>query len=94
MSEELLEIAVAAARPAGALLLERFRGPATGLSAKTSRTDLVSDADRAAEALIVERIRRARPGDAILASESVACRPPTVSRDCFACCSGRYAPRC
>ena len=29
----------------------------------------MSDADRAAEALIVERIRRARPGDAILAEE-------------------------
>ncbi len=72
MSEELLEIAVAAARPAGALLLERFRGPATGLSAKTSRTDLVSDADRAAERLIAEAILGARPGDALVAEEGAA----------------------
>ena len=72
MSEELLEIAVAAARPAGALLLDRFRGPATGLSAKTSRTDLVSDADRAAEELIARTILDARPGDALVAEEGAA----------------------
>ena len=67
MSEELLDLAVAAAVPAGALLLERFRGPATGLSAKTSRTDLVSDADRAAEELIARTLLDARPGDALVA---------------------------
>ncbi len=69
MSDDLLALAESVAREAGALLLERFGGPATGISSKSSRTDLVSDADRAAEALIVERIRRARPGDAILAEE-------------------------
>ena len=69
MSADLLALAESVAREAGALLLERFGGPATGISSKSSRTDLVSDADRAAEALIVERIRRARPGDAILAEE-------------------------
>ena len=72
MSEELLELAVAAAVPAGALLLERFRGPATGLSAKTSRTDLVSDADRAAEELITRTLLDARPGDALVAEEGAA----------------------
>ena len=72
MSEELLEIAVAAALPAGALLLERFRGPATGLSAKTSRTDLVSDADREAEELLARAILDARPGDSLVAEEGAA----------------------
>lgn len=72
MSEELLELALAAALPAGTLLLERFREPATGLSAKTSRTDLVSDADRAAEQLIAGAILGARPGDALVAEEGAA----------------------
>jgi myo-inositol-1(or 4)-monophosphatase len=69
VSAGLLALAESVAREAGALLLERFGGPATGVSSKSSRTDLVSDADRAAEALIVERIHRARPGDAIVAEE-------------------------
>jgi myo-inositol-1(or 4)-monophosphatase len=69
VTEELLEVALAAALPAGALLLERFRGPATGLASKTSRTDLVSDADRAAEELVARTILDARPGDALVAEE-------------------------
>ena len=69
MSAELLELALAAARPAGELLLARAGGPASGLAAKTSSTDLVSDTDRAAEALIIATIRAARPGDAIVAEE-------------------------
>lgn len=72
MRAELLAIAEAAARSAGALLLERFREPATGVDAKTSRTDLVSDADRAAEALIARAILDARPGDALVAEEGAA----------------------
>ena len=71
MSEltELRDLAVRAAREAGALLLERFGGPASGLSAKSSRTDLVSDADRDAEALIVGMLRDARPDDGLIAEE-------------------------
>lgn len=74
MSRPATDPAVAAlarevAVSAGALLLERFGARATGVSTKSSLTDLVSDADRDAEALIVDAIRRARPGDAILAEE-------------------------
>ena len=65
----LLELASRAARAAGDLLAERGRAPATGVSAKSTRTDLVSDADRDAEALIVAVIRAERPGDAITAEE-------------------------
>ncbi len=68
--EGLLALAVDAARDAGALLLDRFGGPASGVDAKSTRTDLVSDADRDAEARILGAIRRARPDDRIVAEES------------------------
>jgi fructose-1,6-bisphosphatase/inositol monophosphatase family enzyme len=44
---EFLAIAEATARVAGATLLERFHGPAQGVTTKSSATDPVSDADRA-----------------------------------------------
>jgi myo-inositol-1(or 4)-monophosphatase len=66
----LLEIATAAAGAAGDLLLERFGRPATGVDRKSSATDMVSDADLDAEALIRELIRRERPDDAILGEEA------------------------
>ena len=69
MSQEILDLACEAARAAGALLLERVGRPVGGLAAKSSRTDLVSDADRDAEALLVGMIRAARPDDAIVAEE-------------------------
>jgi myo-inositol-1(or 4)-monophosphatase len=62
-------LAVDIARAAGELLLSRFGGPARGVETKSSRTDMVSDADRDAEALIVEMLSRARPGDGLLAEE-------------------------
>lgn len=69
MSDDLLALALTAARAAGDLLLERVGRPVSGLTAKTSRTDLVSDADRDAEALVVGMIRAARPDDTIVAEE-------------------------
>jgi myo-inositol-1(or 4)-monophosphatase len=62
-------LAEAAAREAGGFLVERFRRPASGVGAKSSATDLVSDADRNAEALLRERLLGARPDDAILGEE-------------------------
>ena len=62
-----LELAEGAARAAGAVLMERFGGPASGLGHKTSDTDLVSDADRAAEEVIRELLER--PGDGLIAEE-------------------------
>jgi myo-inositol-1(or 4)-monophosphatase len=49
--------------------MSRFRRPATGVDSKTSATDLVSDADRDAEALIRSRILETRPDDSILGEE-------------------------
>ncbi|HEY0387456.1 MAG TPA: inositol monophosphatase family protein [Gaiellales bacterium] len=67
--ELLLALAERAARAAGELLLDRFVRPATGVDRKSSATDMVSDADRDAEALIRELLRGERPGDAILGEE-------------------------
>ena len=66
---ELLDLAVGAARAAGDLLLERFRSPARGVETKSSSTDPVSEADRAAEALILSRLTQARPDDGVMAEE-------------------------
>lgn len=65
----LLALAVDAAQEAGDLLLGRFREPAQGVGRKSSTTDMVSDADRDAEALIRTRMSAARPEDAIIGEE-------------------------
>jgi len=62
-------LAEAVAREAGAQLRAAFRGPGVDVSAKSTPTDLVSEADRAAERLIRERLLAERPGDAILGEE-------------------------
>jgi myo-inositol-1(or 4)-monophosphatase len=64
-----LELAERVARAAGAVLIERFGGPAEGLGHKTSDTDLVSDADRAAERVIRELLEAERPQDGLIAEE-------------------------
>ena len=66
---ELLLLAESIAREAGALLREAFRGPELRISAKSTPTDLVSEADHAAEHLIRERITAARPDDGVLGEE-------------------------
>ncbi len=66
---DLRDLAVDVAQAAGALLLERFGGPARGLASKTTSTDLVSDADRDAEALITRLLRESRPDDGIVGEE-------------------------
>lgn len=66
---ELRDLAVRAAREAGSLLLERFKGPIEGVDTKSSPTDLVSDADRESEELLVGLITRERPEDGILSEE-------------------------
>jgi myo-inositol-1(or 4)-monophosphatase len=57
------------AEEAGLLLLERFGGPASGVERKSSRTDMVSDADRDAEELVRTMLARERPDDGLLAEE-------------------------
>lgn len=76
MTAELLELALDLARRAASLLLDARARPSGGVDTKTSTTDLVSDADRASEELIVSGILAARPDDAVLAEEG-ASRPGT-----------------
>jgi myo-inositol-1(or 4)-monophosphatase len=66
---ELHELAERVAREAGVQLLEAFAGPAVGVEAKSTPTDLVSAADKAAEELILSRISAARPDDGFLGEE-------------------------
>jgi len=49
-------------------------GPARGLERKSSSTDLVSDADRDAERLIADLIRRERPDDGVVGEEGADSR--------------------
>ncbi len=57
---------------AGELLLERYTGPARGVEAKSTATDLVSEADRVSEEAVKELLARERPDDGLLAEEGSA----------------------
>ena len=66
--DDCRRVAEEAARLGGRELLRRF-GDHGRVDYKTASTDLVSEADRASEARIVELLRARRPGDGILAEE-------------------------
>jgi myo-inositol-1(or 4)-monophosphatase len=68
-TSELRALAEAVAREAGALLRAAFEGPELRVSVKSTPTDLVSEADHAAERLIRDRIAAARPDDGVLGEE-------------------------
>lgn len=66
----LLEVAVAVCETAGSLLLERFLGDrGQGVAVKSTPTDLVSEADLAAERAIAQRLAQLRPQDGVLGEE-------------------------
>lgn len=69
--DHLLAAAVAAAERAGAVLAARF-GDVRSIERKGSAIDLVTDADRAAEAAAIEAIRERYPDHAVLAEEGGA----------------------
>jgi len=66
---ELCALATTAARAAGALLLSGLDELRTDVQTKSSLTDMVSEMDRAAESLIVERLLGARPSDGMVGEE-------------------------
>jgi 3'(2'), 5'-bisphosphate nucleotidase len=70
--ERELRVAVAVAREAGALILEHYEGPLR-VEQKFYDDDIepVTQADRVANQLIVERLTREFPNDGILAEESL-----------------------
>jgi myo-inositol-1(or 4)-monophosphatase len=68
--DALLAVAVEAARMAGALLLERVRhGAERHVSAKSTPTDLVSEADLASQQAIRELLSHRRPDDGFVGEE-------------------------
>lgn len=67
----VLALARRLAREAGAIQRERYE-TALEVGTKSASIDLVTEVDRACEALLVETLRRERPGDAILAEEGGA----------------------
>lgn len=71
---ELRILASRLAREAGTIALEgrRAAGRRVGGDTKSSQTDVVTEFDRAAEALIVGELRRVRPDDAIVGEEGTA----------------------
>ena len=77
-AQALLELAVRLARAAGALQRERLESELR-IETKSNAIDLVTDVDRACEALIVDGLRAARPRDAILAEEGGATGPAQAS---------------
>jgi myo-inositol-1(or 4)-monophosphatase len=66
---QLLAVAREAAEAAAAELRRRFGERARGVRSKSTPTDLVSDADLAAEEAIKAVLAERRPGDSILAEE-------------------------
>lgn len=66
-----LELAAALVRESGALAA-KMRHEGLTVSRKTSISDVVSDADHAAEALIVQRLAELRPRDGVLGEEGAA----------------------
>jgi myo-inositol-1(or 4)-monophosphatase len=74
--DELLALARSVAEAAGALLLEGTTRRRTAVGTKTSPTDMVTEMDRASEALVVERLLQARSDDGVLGEEGTA-RPGT-----------------
>jgi myo-inositol-1(or 4)-monophosphatase len=67
--EALRDLAEATARATGTLLLEGLDQVRTDVQTKSTGTDMVSEVDRAAEALIVERLLGARPDDGMVGEE-------------------------
>lgn len=69
-ADGLGDLALHAARAGARTIAEVLGGGALQVGSKSSRNDLVTNADRAAERSIVDAIRARRPDDAILGEES------------------------
>jgi myo-inositol-1(or 4)-monophosphatase len=69
LHDELLDLALRVAREAGELVRTRREVGVHVAATKSSATDVVTDADRASEALILERVLAARPDDGVLGEE-------------------------
>ncbi len=72
VTSELLDLAVDIAVEAGELLRDRFEFGVTDVATKSTPTDVVTDADRDSENLVLRRISGARPGDGVVSEEGEA----------------------
>lgn len=70
MHGDLLSLARAVAEEAAAEARRRRETDIGAVDTKSTDTDVVTDADKAVEALMIARLRAARPGDAFLGEES------------------------
>lgn len=69
MTDPLLSLAVDLVRRAGALVAAGRESAGDDVSTKSTPTDVVTAMDRAAERLVIDALRAARPGDGVLAEE-------------------------
>lgn len=76
----MIEVATAAAKRAGEILLSHWRKLPPGSVEEKAKNDFVSIADRESERAVVETILRSFPGDGILGEEG-ARRPGTSGRE-------------
>jgi myo-inositol-1(or 4)-monophosphatase len=74
---ELVAVAERLASDAAALLLDGLDRARIDVGTKSTRTDMVTEMDRASERLIATGIRAARPDDAIVGEEGTADRGTT-----------------
>jgi myo-inositol-1(or 4)-monophosphatase len=70
--EELAAVALHAAGAAAAVLRRGLADGAEGVATKSSATDMVSDVDRAAEAVVSRILHDRRPGDGVLGEEGTS----------------------
>ena len=75
LHDELLGLALRVAREAGDLVRSRREAGVQVAATKSSATDVVTEADRASEALVLERILSARPDDGVLGEEGTDGEP-------------------
>jgi myo-inositol-1(or 4)-monophosphatase len=66
---ELADLAVEVAEAAGRILLDGLARVRTTVETKTTRTDMVTEMDRASEAFIAKALRERRPHDGLLGEE-------------------------
>ncbi|HEV3226331.1 MAG TPA: inositol monophosphatase family protein [Acidimicrobiales bacterium] len=67
--DELLALATSIAAEAATLLVDSLARDRTMIATKSTVTDMVTETDRASEALIVDGVRAARPDDGIVGEE-------------------------
>lgn len=66
---DLLDLAVSVAADAAVILVDGLSRARSTVETKSTGTDMVTEMDRAAEALILDRLLGARPHDAVLGEE-------------------------